>query len=772
MAINFFEGEKAEKIATSLETIADHLENLGSPEAIAEDVAAWMDEHITENPTVVIDDSLSIRGAAADAKKTGDEISDLKNVIDWKASAICTDSDESSMHDMLSTVMLKAIKFKNGTNSFGKFLYADKLHSPYNKSEASYTVDGIPVSLSNNCITLNGTCSGTYKTHFYGKQDASALTGNYKLFVIISTEIKMRVKFREYVNGTAIDYNVNTTGAEQGTYSDVIDMTDATQYEIAIETRADTGTYLNAKIWFGLFPSDVVIVNTNENTGADYNLPLSTALRFIDTIHSTSIINYIADTKEYIDNAVPDGMVTEELLTYLSPEMENYGAKGDGETDDTAALQNCIDDAILKALPVRAYGKYKTTSPIKIVADGTDIYINKIIYTGSDAGMILTGNRNILRMNYLKADGGTGDGLRIITASDTNCSYNDISINRISAKENAMEIINTYSARSIYYNYITTRYLYSNSANAIYTNILNDNENTFYGKQVICTNGWFLYQSQGGRRSNKFYYFGLEESVKNGIYGNGIFCHLRTVELTNHYTDSSVERGILLRAPFFGLDSQFIDTDVPFESIDMSECYSADEMIAYVGNNTGDYDTRSVAYWYLCKQYHRSNAFLSKCINLGEHNVIPAQQIINCLDGDILSYFDKKIYRPKDIWYRLITESSYTPYSTDSMFPTVFDLDTNATIYLNDSYCCIGINDVEIRQYDGKKAHVYNKDNTLIFNGTNYPAGIYHLKSHITDKTITITDGNGSTTLTDRGVFYGDNEVWTIHAESIPQPIS
>ena len=81
MAINFFEGEKAEKIATSLETIADHLENLGSPEAIAEDVAAWMDEHITENPTVVIDDSLSIRGAAADAKKTGDEISDLKSAL-------------------------------------------------------------------------------------------------------------------------------------------------------------------------------------------------------------------------------------------------------------------------------------------------------------------------------------------------------------------------------------------------------------------------------------------------------------------------------------------------------------------------------------------------------------------------------------------------------------------------------------------------------------------------------------------------------------------
>ena len=89
MSVNIFEGKKAEKIANSLETIANHLENLSSPEAIAEDVAAWMDEHITENPTVVIDDSLLIRGAAADAKKTGDEISDLKNAV----SLIVTEDD-------------------------------------------------------------------------------------------------------------------------------------------------------------------------------------------------------------------------------------------------------------------------------------------------------------------------------------------------------------------------------------------------------------------------------------------------------------------------------------------------------------------------------------------------------------------------------------------------------------------------------------------------------------------------------------------------------
>lgn len=44
------------------------------PSAIAEAVADWCDENITEDPTVVIDKSLLVDGAAADSKKAGDVI--------------------------------------------------------------------------------------------------------------------------------------------------------------------------------------------------------------------------------------------------------------------------------------------------------------------------------------------------------------------------------------------------------------------------------------------------------------------------------------------------------------------------------------------------------------------------------------------------------------------------------------------------------------------------------------------------------------------------
>lgn len=55
----------------------------GTPtqEQVAEAVSDWADENITVETGVVIDTSLAVAGAAADSKKVGDEISDLKSHI-------------------------------------------------------------------------------------------------------------------------------------------------------------------------------------------------------------------------------------------------------------------------------------------------------------------------------------------------------------------------------------------------------------------------------------------------------------------------------------------------------------------------------------------------------------------------------------------------------------------------------------------------------------------------------------------------------------------
>lgn len=50
-------------------------------EVAASETAAWLDEHIDTTTGYVVDDTLSISGAAADAKKTGDELTQLKSAL-------------------------------------------------------------------------------------------------------------------------------------------------------------------------------------------------------------------------------------------------------------------------------------------------------------------------------------------------------------------------------------------------------------------------------------------------------------------------------------------------------------------------------------------------------------------------------------------------------------------------------------------------------------------------------------------------------------------
>lgn len=50
--------------------------------AIKAGVQEWMDENLTDPTDPIVDASLSLSGAAADAKKTGDEISSLKSALD------------------------------------------------------------------------------------------------------------------------------------------------------------------------------------------------------------------------------------------------------------------------------------------------------------------------------------------------------------------------------------------------------------------------------------------------------------------------------------------------------------------------------------------------------------------------------------------------------------------------------------------------------------------------------------------------------------------
>ena len=63
------------------------LHDIGLGPDVAEEVTSWLDENVESGETLVVDNSLTIQGAAADAKKTGDEISEIKSANNARTTA-------------------------------------------------------------------------------------------------------------------------------------------------------------------------------------------------------------------------------------------------------------------------------------------------------------------------------------------------------------------------------------------------------------------------------------------------------------------------------------------------------------------------------------------------------------------------------------------------------------------------------------------------------------------------------------------------------------
>lgn len=87
-----------------------------TPEEIAESVSAYLDEHLTNPSNPPIDTSLSIAGAAADAKKTGDEISQLKSDLDENVSDL-----KSALKELTDTNIVLSRTFTDTGTSVNKW---------------------------------------------------------------------------------------------------------------------------------------------------------------------------------------------------------------------------------------------------------------------------------------------------------------------------------------------------------------------------------------------------------------------------------------------------------------------------------------------------------------------------------------------------------------------------------------------------------------------------------------------------------------------------
>lgn len=91
--------EPSNRIEGYLKTIAENGGGSVDPEDIAEIVTDWLDDHVDPETGYVLDDTLSIAGAAADAKAAGDAVDELKSAISEVDGDIYTVSDNLFDYD-------------------------------------------------------------------------------------------------------------------------------------------------------------------------------------------------------------------------------------------------------------------------------------------------------------------------------------------------------------------------------------------------------------------------------------------------------------------------------------------------------------------------------------------------------------------------------------------------------------------------------------------------------------------------------------------------
>ena len=429
--------------------------------------------------------------------------------------------------------------------------------------------------------------------------------------------------------------------------------------------------------------------------------------------------SYRVSIKDYIDRyGGGENALTFDALGYLTPEM--FGAKGDYSTDDTAALNACLQAAAKRNLPVRGFKRYKTSEPVSIAGRNMDVDINTIRYKGTDTAVTVEGWWNRVRIGRIYSD---GIGLTIQSANDSTV-YNQITLNDVISKE-AHGIVVANGGNPIFQNQIQfARILGSKKAGTHGITYTGDGgscaECTFTGGQI----SGYDYAVKLHSGNHKFYNIHVESNMEGGFWiigggclisgdrhaessRDGKYCFLKvTTDNTMHAVDVNGQYTSACRMPVNEIDLSEVCLTEGSEPIDNGHYFSLNCPI-------------SPGIYYQSNE-HKTH-YLSDGAKLWGGNIIlnPTFQV-----------------------YRKVTEAVFDNRVNDQHLqplPTTFEIGAeNCQIYLHASYCFMGYATFEVIQTESYQADFYDWRGTKIFSGADHGAGRFRLQ-HL----ITAEDGKG-----------------------------
>lgn len=658
----------------------------------------------------MVDKTLTIEGQAADAKATGDRLlgveyqtvtteeayvhKDLpigeKTITVYSGGTLGTSEYINLGEDLIPRDNGFNVTFPRNGITISKINNGFHISGVSGKAEVIYVRD----SAGNHRIPIDPTLIGkTLKTFSFCEQ----LLGNLGVGIFFYDETKTLItKGGGYVSKTSTSTVKSITVPENTVY---------VSYGISLPLDTET-VYDNDFQFYVALESDIQTLSLTETTSEfSLNNDSQNAITFPYPT-SVNVKLPIADYIKYMsDNS--EAVVS---LSYLTP--EDFGAIGDGSTDDTEAITACLEQAKITKQTVLMAKKYYVSMPIEIDGGNLNIIINDVVYTGTDCAVKISSAYNTLKIHSITS---SGVGLGFYASGTTNVVYNMIEANNITSASHG--IVFVCNSKSIYQNTIRFSLIKAGGDGCYGIAALNNfenerfiSENNFYGGQISNCD-WGVYKISG---NSKCYGLHIEGNVKGGFYiENGY------VQIFHPRTAETQAQGEFAYYKFVG-DTKYVtiydSTGLPLTEFDLSEA--------------NDTNTNDAGYEFpyvegkLCTINARignslePNTYCTKAYVWGKYLIM--QPYMEYRKRVITETLDTKL---------IGTETTVAEIRELTQLPTNFVVDSvNTNIYLHASYCAFGFKEFEVEQKNGFTCKIYDVNETLIFDGTTHGDGVYRLK--------------------------------------------
>ena len=322
---------------------------------------------------IVVDNTLTIEGAAADAAVVGERFSELKNVyapVIVESSSRNYTFSAAQLNDVTNVVIPQTSDVTTECVAFAEDLIPSL--------DAINHISGFYSKGVGNSLNANGAL--TSELYYYGKLNASGAiplrqqiaTGDNVTFFATKEgsfeaeyEWPITVFFLTTdVNGVRTTRQVSFASYQPFKSLTFVAETDIVAIDVWVQFRV--GTYHNCVIrWAGVKNADVLTYDISNGIVFDREVVGSNGITMLPV---NGYFNTFTDTKKYIDEHVPSDMLVESDLYYITPKM--FGAIGDGFADDSNAIQATFDYAAENNKPI-------------YVGDGTYLFENIKLYNGN-----------------------------------------------------------------------------------------------------------------------------------------------------------------------------------------------------------------------------------------------------------------------------------------------------------------------------------------------------------------------------------------------------